>query len=64
MICNPGWIPTPGRYHEVFDLTYDIIVDHQFTQCVEGGTWSVDLQCELPLLVIAGGLQVVTMSEI
>ena len=39
-MCNPGWISSPGQ---------------SFTKCQVGGQWSNKLQCEVPLLVIAGG---------
>jgi len=41
VICNPGWIPTPGK---------------QFAWCQEGGEWNTVLKCELPVLVVAGGV--------
>ena len=40
VVCNPGWIPSPGQ---------------SFTRCEIGGQWSSKLQCEEPLLIIAGG---------
>ena len=40
VVCNPGWIPSPGQ---------------SFTRCQIGGQWSSKLQCEEPLLIIAGG---------
>jgi len=41
VICDAGWTPSPGK---------------QLTRCQEGGEWDVALSCELPVLVIAGGL--------
>jgi len=40
LICNAGYIATPGR---------------DSTTCQEGGHWSTNMQCEVPLVVIAGG---------
>ena len=40
VICNPGYIPTPGK---------------SSSSCSTGGVWSVELKCEIPLLLISGG---------
>jgi hypothetical protein len=40
LLCNPGYISTPGK-----DLT----------TCKEGGFWSAEMQCEIPLLLVSGG---------
>jgi len=40
LVCNSGYIATPGR---------------SSTKCLENGWWSLELQCEEPLVVIAGG---------
>ena len=40
VVCNSGYIATPGNDKAV---------------CQEGGVWSNELQCEIPLLVISGG---------
>ena len=40
LLCNPGYIPTPGKDH---------------TRCKKGGFWSAEMQCEIPLLLVSGG---------
>jgi len=40
LVCDPGYIETPGKGS---------------TQCKEGGNWSVEMSCEIPLLLVAGG---------
>ena len=42
MICDAGWISSPGHYEAV---------------CEDGGVWDNTLKCELPLLVLAGGIE-------
>jgi len=39
--CYPGYIKTPGRTE---------------TRCKQGGLWSRQLQCEIPLLLVSGGI--------
>ena len=41
-VCDPGWLASPGL---------------ERSRCLEGGEWDTDLQCERPVLVLAGGLQ-------
>jgi len=40
IVCDTGYIATPGK---------------EVTHCKEGGYWSVDLQCEIPLVLVSGG---------
>ena len=40
VVCNPGYIATPGK---------------DDTSCKEDGFWTVDLQCEIPLVIVSGG---------
>jgi len=40
VICNSGYIATPSQ---------------SVTECLESGWWSTQLQCEVPLVVVAGG---------
>jgi len=40
LLCNPGYIATPGKTH---------------TTCNDGGFWSAEMQCEIPLLLVSGG---------
>ena len=42
VICDAGWVPSPGA---------------QVTTCQQGGHWNIQLSCEIPLLVLAGGLE-------
>merc|ERR1711942_101196 len=42
VVCNPGYIVTPGQ---------------GVTQCREGGFWTKELQCEIPLVMVAGGAE-------
>ena len=42
VVCNPGYIVTPGQ---------------GATQCQEGGFWTKELQCEIPLVMVAGGAE-------
>jgi len=39
-ICNPGFVPSPGK---------------EKTYCKDDGSFTVELQCEIPLLMISGG---------
>ena len=39
--CNPGYIATPGK---------------DTTQCMEDGGWSEQLTCEIPLVLVFGGV--------
>eukprot|EP00092_Neocalanus_flemingeri_P008993 GFUD01009677.1.p1 GENE.GFUD01009677.1~~GFUD01009677.1.p1 ORF type:complete len:515 (+),score=81.44 GFUD01009677.1:118-1662(+) len=41
VVCNPGYIATPSK-----DVTH----------CKEDGFWTVDLQCEIPLVLLSGGV--------
>ena len=38
-VCNPGFIATPGK---------------DVTLCKEDGSWTIELQCEIPLVLIGG----------
>ena len=40
VICNPGYIATPGK---------------DVTSCQEDGFWTEELQCEIPLVLVSGG---------
>jgi len=40
VVCHPGYIVTPGQ---------------GTTQCQEDGFWSNEMQCEIPLVMVAGG---------
>ena len=42
LVCNPGYIATPGK---------------EGTQCQEDGFWTKELQCEIPLVMVAGGAE-------
>jgi len=42
LVCNPGYIATPGM---------------AVTQCQENGFWTKELQCEIPLVMVAGGAE-------
>merc|ERR1719186_264048 len=39
-VCNPGYIGTPGKTD---------------SHCKDDGFWTVDLQCEIPLVLVSGG---------
>ena len=59
--CNSGWIPTPGPLLSLFyilEIKFTIYTGHQFSKCQIGGFWNVELKCETPLLIVAGGFQV------
>lgn len=40
VICNVGYISTPGR---------------EWTRCLDGGVWEVKMNCEIPLVIVSGG---------
>lgn len=40
VLCNPGYIATPGK---------------TTTSCKENGFWTIEMQCEIPLLLVSGG---------
>jgi len=40
LVCNPGFIATP---------------DKDVTRCKKDGFWTVDMQCEIPLVLVSGG---------
>merc|ERR1712142_1164689 len=39
--CNTGYLPTPGK---------------DTTECKDDGFWTRDMECEIPLVIISGGL--------
>jgi len=39
--CNPGYLPTPGK---------------ETTECKDDGFWTREMECEIPLVIISGGL--------
>ena len=39
--CNPGYLPSPGK---------------DTATCKDDGFWSMEMECEIPLVIISGGL--------
>ena len=41
VVCNPGYIATPGKHT---------------TMCKNDGFWTLDMECEFPLVIVPGGM--------
>jgi len=41
VVCDPGYIATPGK---------------DSTTCKKDGFWTLDMQCEIPLVLVSGGI--------
>jgi len=55
--CSTDEAMKPGATCSLSCKTgYVAAMGHEKTTCVEGGDWSIQLKCEVPLVVIGGGL--------
>jgi len=41
VVCNPGYIATPTK---------------DTTSCKKDGFWTIDMECEIPLVIVSGGI--------
>jgi len=41
VMCNPGYMATPGK---------------ETTFCKKDGFWTIDMECEIPLVIVSGGI--------
>merc|ERR1712154_611817 len=53
-----GDLPPGSKCEVICDVGYIAAVGHHRTTCQEGGTWSQELVCEVPLVILSGGTEV------